>query len=258
MTVDSVRRSLRAAARSTCVALALLIAPSGAASAQTPANTQPSGEGWNVGVYPVLVWVPSGIDINVALPPSEGGDVGSIVDSRFDGAYLGGFYASKGWFRADADMVWAAVGGDRDRPQFSVDVDLIYFHGTGGIRLVPGVYATAGVRRLALKYQINVTGFPAFERKPGIWDPVVGLGFHIEGEGKPIEVHATAEAGGFGVGSDQEYGFMGRVDWKPFAHFGLTAGYNFLHLKVTDTVRDRPFTVRQSVHGPIVGIGLYF
>jgi hypothetical protein len=242
----------RAAAR-TIVIFVVCVAASGVASAQTP------GDGWNVGVYPVFAWIPSSIDIDVELPPDGGGNLGSIAESRFDGAYLGGFYASKGWFRGDADVVWAAIGGDRpDRPEFSVDLDLIYFHATGGVRLVPGLYATAGVRRIALKYDIRVIDFPNFERKPGIWDPVVGLGYHFEGEGRPIEVHATFEAGGFGVGSEEEYGVMGRIDWKPFRHFGLTAGYNFLHFRLTDTVRDREMKVRQSVHGPVVGIGLYF
>jgi hypothetical protein len=252
MTAESVRLLVRAVARGAGLTLVILITSSGAVGAQTPA------EGWNVGVYPVFVWIPSGIEIDVQLPPDGGGDLGSIVESRFDGAYLGGFYASQSWFRTDMDMVWAAVGGDRDRPQFSVDVDLIYFHATGGVRLAPGLYATAGVRRVALKYDIRVSDFPNFERKPGIWDPVVGVGFHYEGEGRPLEVHATFEAGGFGVGADQEYGVMGRLDWKPFRHFGLTAGYNFLHLRLTDTLRDREFKVRQSVHGPVVGIGLYF
>jgi hypothetical protein len=215
--------------------------------------------GWNVGLYPVFVWVPSGIDIDVELPPDGGGDAGSIVDGRFDGAYLGGFYLSRGWFRVDADGVWAGIGGDRvQTPTLRVDADLIYFHATGGVRLVPGLYATAGVRRLALKYNIQFASFPEFERKPGLWDPVIGVGYHLEGEGRPFEIHATFEGGGFGVGADQEYGLMGRVDWKPFSHFGLTGGYSLLHLKFSNTVANRAFTVRQTVQGPIVGIGLYF
>jgi hypothetical protein len=145
-----------------------------------------------------------------------------------------------------------------ERPEFSVDADLIYFHATGGARVAPRLYATAGIRRLALKYDIRVADFPTFERKPGIWDPVVGVGYHHEGEGTPIEVHATFEAGGFGAGADVEYGVMGRLDWKPVRRFGLTAGYSFLHLRLTDMLLDREFKVRQSVHGPLVGIGLYF
>jgi hypothetical protein len=244
---------LRVTARRVVLALALLVASSGAVGAQT------SSAGWNVGLYPVFVWIPSGIDIDVELPPNEGGDLGSIVESRFDGAYLGGFYASRSWFRTDVDMVWAAIGGDRvDTPVFSVDVDLIYLHATGGVRLAPGLYATAGLRRIALKYDVMVAGFPDFARKPGIWDPVVGVGYHYEGEGRPIEIHATFEAGGFGVGADQEYGVMGRLDWKPFRHFGVTAGFNFLHLRLTDTLASREFKVKQSAYGPLIGIGLYF
>jgi hypothetical protein len=247
------RRLLRAAAHRAILPLVLLTAMSSVASAQSQAD------GWNVGLYPVFIWVPTGIDIDVKLPADGGGDLGSIVDSRFDGAYLGGFYASKNWFRADVDIVWAAIGGDRvDTPAFSVDADLVYFHGTGGVQVAPGFYATAGVRRLALKYDITVAGFPEFEREPGFWDPVIGVGYHLEGEGRPIEFHATFEAGGFGVGADQDYGAMGRVDWKPFPHFGVTAGYAFLYFKATDTQLDREFEVKQSVHGPVFGVGFYF
>ena len=247
------RQLLRETVRRAILLLALLMAGSGVAGAQSQAA------GWNIGAYPVFVWIPTGIDIEVRLPPDEGGDVGSIVESRFDGAYLAGFSASKDWFRADLGFAWAAIGGDRvDTPAFSVDADLVYFHGTGGVQVAPGFYATAGLRRLALKYDITVTGFPTFEREPGFWDPVVGVGYHLEGEGRPIEVHATFEVGGFGAGADVEYGATGRVDWKPFPHFGVTAGYSFLYFKATDTVLDREFEVKQSVHGPVFGIGLYF
>jgi hypothetical protein len=248
-----VRPSISRAARPVVLALALIATLPGAAGAQTTST------GWNVGIYPAFLWIPTSTNIDVEAPPDNGGDVGSIVESRFDGAYLGGFYASKAWFRTDMDGVWAAVGGDRvERPEFSVDLDLIYFHATGGVRLAPGLYATAGVRRLALKYDIRVADFPSFERKPGIWDPLVGVGYHYEGNGKPIEVHATFEAGGFGVGADEDYSLMGRVDWKPIRHFGVTAGYNYLHLKIVDTRFERTLRVKQSVHGPIIGIGLYF
>ena len=64
----------------------------------------------------MLGWVPLGIGIDVEVPPGDGGGnggAGEIIDGRFDGAFLGGFSASKGRFRVDADLVWAAVGGDR-------------------------------------------------------------------------------------------------------------------------------------------------
>jgi hypothetical protein len=236
------------------LACALLAATASHAAAQGR-----SDGGWNVGIYPVFIWVPVSIDLEVELPPDSGGDAGRIIDSRFDGAYMGGFYASKNRFRTDMSVVWTAVGGDRPQaPTLSVDVDLIYFHATGGVEMVPGLYATGGVRRFALKYNVRVADFPEFERKPGIWDPVVGVGYHYEGRGRPLELHTTFEVGGFGVGTDVEYAGGLRIDWKPISHFGLTGGYQFLHFRLENTLADRTFKVQQTIHGPTVGIGLYF
>lgn len=234
--------------------------------AASAAHAQPAqsgaDDGWNVAIYPVFGWLPLGIDIDVDVPPFDGGDgggAGEILDSRFDGAFLGGFYVSKGLFRVDGDGMWAAVGGDRpERPVLTVDADVIYFHVSGGVKVVKDLYATAGVRRLALKYDIGIADYPNFERKPGVWDPVVGLGWHTEGSDRRLEVHATFEAGGFGAGTESEIAAMFRLDFKPVRHFGITAGYSLLYFKLEDTVRNRTFRVEQTLHGPLAGIGFYF
>ena len=66
------------------------------------------------------------------------------------------------------------------------------------------------------------------------------------------------ERGGFGVRADVDLAGTIRMDWKPVRHFGLTGGCNFLYLKINDTVASRPVTLEPMVHGPVVGIGLYF
>ena len=236
--------------------LTVLLVGANSAQAQTGSN-----DTWNVGIYPAFGWVPIDIDIKVDVPPFDngaGGGSGEIVDGRFDGAFLAGFYASKGRFRVDGDGMWAAVGGDRvDRPELTVDADVIYFHVTGGVKIAKDLYAIGGLRRLALKYDIVINDFPNFERKPGFWDPVIGIAYHREGD-RWLEVHATFEGGGFGAGNDVEWAGMFRLDFKPARHFGITGGYNFLYFKGEDTVRDRTFKVEQTLHGPLVGIGFYF
>ena len=211
-------------------------------------------------IYPLLVWVPLGIDINVSVPPIDGGGGGgggSIIDGRFDGAFLGGFSVSKGLWRVDADGLWAAVGGDRpENPKFSVDVDAVYFHATGGIRVYKALYVTGGVRRYALRYDVKFANQPNFSRKPGLWDPLIGAGVHHAG--KTFEVHATFDGGGFGVGADVDLSAAFRVDWKPIPHFGLTGGYSLLYFRASETIASRTFTFKQTLHGPILGIGLYF
>jgi hypothetical protein len=244
--------------RSLALAVAVLFLTAGPGLAQSATPSQ--SDGWKVVVYPIYAWVPLGIDLDVSVPPlpdGGGGGGGKIIDSRFDGAYFGGLSVAGGPFRIDADGLWAAVGGDRrDNPVLSVDVDAIYFHVSGGLEVVDDLYVTAGVRRLALKYNIKLGDRPDFERKPGVWDPLVGLGWHRAGE--KLEVHAILEGGGFGVGTDVELSAGLRLDWKLARHFGFTAGYNFLYFKLSDTLAGREFTVKQTMHGPAVGIGIYF
>jgi hypothetical protein len=233
-----------------------LFHPAAAQSQSPPAND------WRIAVYPVMAWVPISIDIDVNVPPisGSGGSTpefgGRIVEGRFDGAFFGGLSAAKGIWRIDADGLWAAVGGDRlDRPTLRVDVDAIYGHVSTGIMLAPDFYATAGVRRMALKYDIDLAG-RAFERKPGLWDPLIGVGWHRTRN--KLDLHAVFEGGGFGVGADVDISTSFRLDWKPATHFGLTAGYSLLYFELTNTVGDRTFTAKQTLHGPVVGVGLYF
>jgi hypothetical protein len=245
--------------RIVCLTALCVAALNGAARAQCAARAPSAPEGWDVAVYPILAWVPLGIGIDVDVPPINGdaGGSGEIIDTRFDGAFLAGVTASNGTWRIEGDAIWAGVGGDRaERPLLTVDLDLIYGHANLGLRVAPDLYLTAGVRRLALKYDITLGELPHLSRKPGVWDPLVGIGWHRSGS--TIEWHASFEGGGFGAGADVDLAGTVRMDWKPVRHFGLTAGYNVLYLKVSDTVAGRTVVVEPTVHGPVVGIGFYF
>jgi hypothetical protein len=247
--------------RRVIVSACLVLAMAGVASAQTQATTSTgSDHGLKVTIYPILVWVPLGIDINVTVPPGEGGGGGGggkIIDGRFDGAFFGGLSVSHRFWRIDAGGLWAAVGGDRPQnPKLSVDVDVVYGHVTGGVKVYKDLYVTAGFRRYALKYNVRLLDYPDFQRKPGVWDPLIGVGWHHVGD--KLEVHTTFDGGGFGVGADVDLAADFRLDWKPVRHFGLTGGYQILYLKASETKLGRTFTFKQTLHGPMVGLGIYF
>jgi hypothetical protein len=141
-------------------------------------------------------------------------------------------------------------------PSLSVDVDVIYGHGSVGRRIAPNFFVTAGIRRIALKYDVTLGTLAPFERKPGVWDPLVGLAWHREG--KHLDWHGVFEGGGFGVGSDVDLSGTFRVDWKPVTHFGITGGYSLLYFKVSQDVANQTFVAKNTFSGPIVGIGFYF
>jgi len=234
----------------------LVLALAGPVSAQQPA-------GWKFTVYPVLAWVPThiGIETNVTLPGDGGGGGittgGKVLDTSLDGAFLAGFSATNRTWRFDFDGLWAGVGGDRpDRPTMSVAADVIYGRTVVGYAFYKELFVTGGVRRLALKYDIQIQGIDEFTQKPGVWDPIVGVNWHHEGQ--KVEWHGALEGGGFGVGADLDLGGSFRADWKPIPHFGLTAGYSFLKFKVSQDFARRTLTARQTLQGPVVGVGLYF
>jgi hypothetical protein len=246
--------------RIVCLAALCTVGWAQAALAQSlPSQTDQND--WKIAVYPILAWVPLTIDIDVSIPPIGGGGdsggSGQILDGRFDGAFFGGLATTNNVWRIEGYGLWAAVGGDRpDRPFMQVDVDLIYGDAKLGRRIARDLYVKGGVRRLALDYGVTLGDLPRLSRKPGVWDPIVGIGWHRVGE--TAEWHANFDGGGFGVGADVDLGASVRVDWKPIPHFGLTAGYNFLYMKVSDTVASRDITLKLTLHGPAAGIGFYF
>lgn len=217
-----------------------------------------------VSIYPILVWVPAftATTIVPAFPdapngPDLPGGSGSTTAS-FDGAFLAGVSIEKASWRIDAYGIWAALTTKRDRPLLNVDMDIIYGHFSGGVKIYKNLYVTGGVRRVALEYDIQLADRPQhFVRKPGIWDPLVGLGWHGT-LGSRWTLRVVGEGGGFGVGADVDLGGSVRADLKMASHVGLTFGYGVLYLKLSDTVLQRTLVVKQTLHGPVLGLGLYF
>jgi hypothetical protein len=255
MLKEAVMRCIRILLLSVCLASASQIA-----AAQTAAPGSNTAQDWQVTVYPILVWAPIGVGIEVNVPPVDAGGSGGsgeILNSKLDGAFFGGLAASNGTWRFDGYALWASFRGDRpDNPVLDVDLDLLYGSAKLGRRIAPDLFVTAGVRRVAFDYEVALGDLPQLSRKPGLWDPIVGLGWHrVRPKG---EWHATFEGGGFGAGADVDLGASISADWKPIPHFGLTAGYNFLYLKVSDSVANRDLTMKLTAHGPTVGFGLYF
>jgi len=247
------------------LAVVCLVGLGQVASAQTVAPAQavapaPDGhDGWDVAVYPILAWVPISIGINVDVPPVNGGGGGSgdIVDSSFNGAFFAGVSATNRSWLVDVYGLWAAFGGDRvDRPSLKVDLDIYYGYGKVGRRVAPDLYVTGGVRGVALKYDVRLGDLPRLTHTPYVLDPLVGISWNRIGP--KIEWHASFDGGGFGVGADVDLSGAFRIDRKPVPHFGFAAGYNVLYLKLSDSLAGRTVIVKPTVHGPMVGIGLYF
>jgi hypothetical protein len=249
-------------ARLATFTLLILLAAGGPGIAAAQADKAPGD--LKVSIYPILIWVPAFTTTTNVPPfpdtpggPDQPGGGGSTGPS-FDGAALFGFSLEKARWRLDTDGIWAALVSERERPLLTVDLDVIYAHVSTGVKVYKDLYVTGGVRRILLKYDISLENRTQhFTREPGLWDPLVGVAWHSPA-GSRIVLHFSVEGGGFGVGADADVSTSARADFKLTRHFGFTAGYSLLHLKLSDTVGQRTLEVKQTLHGPVVGVGLYF
>ena len=240
------------------------------AGAQTPSPTsKPTSEAryknpedWSIAIYPVLAWAPIfGISTREfsSVPGGGGGDLlpPANVSSSFNGAAFAGFRIEKSKWSADGSVLWAGVSAQRSNPFVRVGFDAIYGQAMGGREVLPNLFLEGGVRRLAVDISIRVTSFPELNRKPGFWDPLVGLTYRRQ-LSKKWRIFGHADGGGFGVGADVDVAATARAEWQFARHFGLTFGYGLLHFKETNTVAQRSLEISQTLNGPIFGFGIYF
>ncbi len=238
------------------------------ASGQTSATKPKSSyqaEDWTVALYPVLAWAPI-LGATISVPSGAPTDPGygirqGTVSSGMNGAAFFGFGVQKGRFVSDFSVLWASLGASSDSPAMSLDAGFVFLDATAGVKLTRDLSLSAGVRRMATKFDVTVPGSPTVTWKPGIVDPMIGMGFR-KSLGKKWGVDLAFKGGGFGVGSDVDLSATGRLDWRFARHFGMSMGYGALHFKITSQVVTSEGTFQretnQTLHGPIFGLAIYF
>jgi hypothetical protein len=239
--------------------LMLLMAPPSSAQTATP-DPAPPPRAWTVAIYPVIGWIPLfGASLDVPSEPDIPGDGGASVtiDSSWDSAYLAGAAVQTRRFMAEGEFLWAGLSGSLDAPRVSLEADIIYGEAIAGPRVTRDFAIVGGVRRLALKVVANIANRPTFERKPGVWDPLVGVDYR-KPLGRRWNLQSTVLGGGFGVGTDVDMSARFKADWTPVPYVGVSLGYQVLYFKLSQTVLEQAFTISETLHGPIVGVGIYF
>ena len=236
--------------------------PASSPAPQKPAKPQERPYGWHTAIYPALAWVPI-FGTSVTLPPLPPlpshpiapGPSGSTNDS-FNGAYFGGARVERGKWSADALFMWAALSAERKTPLTDVNLDFVFGDAHVGREVLPNLYLEGGFRRLALNIHARVNTDSA-SGSPGYWDPLIGLTYRRP-LGKKWRILIHGDGGGFGVGSDVDVSASGRAEWQFARHFGVTMGYGGMHFSDSTNTSVGKLSISPTMHGPIVGFGLYF
>jgi opacity protein-like surface antigen len=254
-----------------CAAVALLSADSAFAAADQSASTATQG-GVEVTIYPLLVQAPIfGASIDLPSLPSgggggESGEQSASTDVSLNSAYLVGIEVQANRWFGEARGVWAALSANRQSPRVSLDTDTRVFNARGGVRFGGGFSATGGVRVVSVDLDATLA-LPALGREISgtttkvLWDPLIGLDWRHRA-GRWI-VNANFQGGGFGVGTDVDTSAELLANWRIIPHMEIRLGYTFLYYKMT--IADvsigsfqRTLISSQTLHGPILGVGIVF
>jgi len=214
--------------------------------------------GWKVAVYPVLAWAPV-FGASVTLPPVPSHPIGpseGTTNSSFNGAYFGGARFEKGRWSADALFMWAALSSQRETPLAKVNLDFVFGNAMVGREVLPNLYLEGGFRRIALNIKATVES-ASDSGSPGYWDPLIGLTYRRQ-LGKKWRILIHGDGGGFGVGSDVDVTATGRAEWQFARHYGVTMGYGGMHFSDSTTQPSGTLTISPTMHGPILGFGIFF
>jgi len=229
----------------------------------TPASAQSSNDGWTTTIYPIYLWAPLfGADVKLPERPSCTGCPDTIrpgghVDSSFNGAAFFGARVDHRRFMAEADLLWAGMEASAERPVLTLKVNTILGGARAGFALAPNLYVTGGVRRFALDLSARALDFDEVDWKPGVWEPTIG-GSYKPKLSKSLRLFLSGDYGGIGSDEHSTATLTGRLEWQPAAHFSLTVGYGYLRLRAEGTLVNKPIELKQTLHGPIIGIGIPF
>ncbi len=237
----------------------------GVASAQQTSGTE---GGWTTTIYPVYAWVPVfGAEVRLPEipnpPPCTGcGNGGPIVpggraSSSFNGAAFAAVLVENRWVQAQANFLWAGLSAEAANPNLRITVGTILGAARLGVRVAPNLFVSGGVRRLALNVKARALVFDEVQWKPGLWEGLVGASYTPR-LSRNWRLLAYADYGGIGSDHHSSVSATGSLEWKPASHLLLNLGYGLLKIDVDGTLLQRPIHLEQTLHGPIVGIGIPF
>jgi hypothetical protein len=248
--------------------LTLLASPAFAQDSSKPGAEPQTAKRPTVVIYPILAWTPI-FGASAILPrvpdlpglpgsgPGSGSGESGNVSGSLNAAAAMGLSIEKDKWLFSAELLWAGLSDTVERPFVKISSDVIFGDMIGGRQVYKGLAVVGGVRRIAFDVGVELRDLPEFSRKPGVWDPLVGMDWRQD-LGRKWTTHLEVVGGGFGVGSDVDTSAKIRFEWRFVRHAQLTLGYGILYLKESIGTGDRTFKFTETLNGPEIGIGIGF
>jgi len=225
-------------------------------------------EGWEFAVAPYL-WM-AGMDGDVTVKGTKAAvdaDFGDILDNLDTGAQ-GYFEARNGKWGVYGDFMYIKVANDAKVGAVSIDVESSTTMAEGGVlcRIFEGYGAQGspvgtdifiGGRYMNLDAELDFAAAPDVSSDRNWWDPIIGVAYsHDFSEDWLLK--ATADIGGFGIGSDLTWGLRLLGGYRLGKHANLWFGYRYLDIDYDEGNGANKFEYDVEMHGPILGASFHF
>lgn len=218
---------------------------------------------WEFNLAPLYLWA-------IAIDGDMGvGGRTSSVDVNFDDIWdnlegvftlrFNGMYKNKFGFIFDYNYLDLGTERASDAVNFSVGFKSQIVNLAGTYRFLDGPHvldAVGGIRYTILDAEIDLRNVGTKLDGDQDWvDPIVGLGYTYQFNDQ-WSIRLYGDVGGFGVSSDFTWQALGLIDFQPWKHVAIVAGYRGIGTEYETGSGTDEFTYDATVHGPVVGIDI--
>ena len=222
---------------------------------------------WQFSLAPIYLWAAStegemtvrGIEADVEESFSD-------IMENFDGGIISHFETVyKQRFGLFADLVLIKLNPKDDQTAIGnirIDYKEVLAELGGFYRYTTGDHTLDGLVGMRYSYiegELNLPD-PLQDLKEDVnWiDPFFGLRWWFR-VAERWNLRFRGDVGGFGAGSDLAWNLVGLIDYQPWKHVGLAAGYRVYYQDYSKGKNERGreiFAIESTMHGPILGLDI--
>jgi hypothetical protein len=220
---------------------------------------------WDFAIAPLYLWATningeSGVGDQTAETNIKFGDIYDNLQGVLT-VRLNALYRKK--FGLVLDYTYLDLGNEKQTDIVNIETSfkaqILNFAGTyrflDGMHMLEGV---AGIRYTGLDLEVELLGTGnGLEENKNWVDPIVGARYTYRMADK-WALRFYGDIGGFGVASDFTWQGLGLIDFQPWKHMAIIAGYRAIATDYESGSGRDKFTYDVIVHGPVLGLDIRF